>query len=401
MRKIIFLESGENNPNNIKRMEEFKDRGYNVLAYAFSRNKDNMNFPKGVEVHNIGCFASESSYFSRIGVIWKGIKSVIDKHKDDDCVFYLLKNDMAIVYSYLSTRPYIFEEADMTHLSVGRKWLGNYMEKRVKRIIKHSVISVFRSEGFLKYHFGKVYPDNVYVIPNRLHPDVLNLPEIEHNVVDDNCIKYGFVGGIRYNTIFSFANFLLKNFPQHQFHFFGNFSTKTQEEQFSVLKKYTNCYFHGPFKSPDDLPAIYSQIDVVLSAYDVRGINPRYAEPNKLYESIYFDKPIIVSSNSFLAEKVDRLGIGYDVDALNEADVIDLVDSINEMSIEERKLNINRIDKHDCINSNEAFFTLLEKRLSDMDKKSNKLIINKIIHGGGDKSLNKAFDVEPICRCAA
>lgn len=363
MKRIIFLESGENNPNNIKRMEEFKANGYDVVAYAFSRDQDNHNFPKGIEVHNIGGFSSDSSYLSRLGIIRRGIKSVLEKHKDDDCIFYLLKNDMAIVYSFLSNRPYIFEEADMTHLSLDYKWLSGYLEKRVKRIINHSILSVFRSEGFIRYHFGDVYPDNVYVIPNRLHPDVLRLPKEESKEVDDNCIKYGFVGGIRYNTIFTFADYLLKNYPQHQFHFFGNFSTKAQEEYFSALKKYNNCYFHGVFKSPDDLPGIYSQIDVLLSAYDVRGINPRFAEPNKLYEAIYFEKPIIVSSNSFLAEKVARLGIGYDVDALNEEKVVALVKSIDGKSLFEKRNNIKKITKRDCINSNELFFELLEKKI--------------------------------------
>lgn len=366
MKKIVFLESGENNPNNIKRMEEFKARGYDVVAYAFSRNQENKNFPKGVEVQNIGTFSSESSYFSRIGIIRKGIKNVISKHKDDDCVFYLLKNDMAIVYSYLTRRPYIFEEADMTHLSFGNKWLKAYLEKRVRHIIKNSVLSVFRSEGFLKYHFGDACPDNVYVIPNRLHPDILKTHPVESPEVNDNCIKFGFVGGIRYNTIYSFAEYLLRNFPQHQFHFFGNFSTKAQEEQFSALKRYPHCFFHGPFKSPDDLPVIYSQIDVLLSAYDVRGINPRYAEPNKLYEAIYFDKPIIVSSHSFLADKVARLGIGYDVDALNEQEVVELVRTIDKQSIAGKKANISRINKKDCINSNEEFFKLLETRLKSV-----------------------------------
>lgn len=363
MKKIVFLESGENNPNNIKRMEEFKTRGYDVVAYAFSRNQDIKNFPQGIVVHHIGEFASDSSYWSRIGVMRRGIKSVIDKYKEEDCIFYLLKNDIAITYSYLTKHPYIFEEADMTHLSFGNKWLRNYLEKRVKRIIKNSVMSVFRSEGFLKYHFGDEYPNNVYVIPNRLHPDILKLSHVDGADNDNKTIKFAFVGGIRYNTIFSFAETVLKHFPQHQFHFYGNFSTRAQEDQFSVLKKYPNCFFHGAFKSPDDLPSIYSNIDVLLSAYDVRGINPRFAEPNKLYEAIYFDKPIIVSSNSFLADKVAGLGIGYDVEALNEAAVISLVNSIDNNSIAEKKDNIAKIDKQICINRNEDFFRKLDKVL--------------------------------------
>ena len=224
-------------------------------------------------------------------------------------------------------------------------------------------MSVFRSEGFLKYHFGNAYPDNVYVIPNRLHPDVLTLPQVNYIWEDYGCIRFAFVGGIRYNTIFTFAETVLKHFPQHQFHFYGKFSTKAQEEQFSVLNRFSNCFFHGPFKSPDDLPTIYSNIDVLLSAYDVRGINPRYAEPNKLYEAIFFDKPIIVSSNTFLADKVAQLGIGYDVDALDEKKVIELVGSIDIRSIKEKKARIANIDKYSCINNNKVFFDKLEKEL--------------------------------------
>lgn len=363
MKKVVFIESGENNPNNIKRMEEFKLCGYDVVAYAFSRGQDNKNFPHGIEVNHIGSFASDSSYWSRIGVMRRGIKNVIQKYKNEDCLFYLLKNDIAIIYSYLTDRPYVFEEADMTHLSFGNKCLRNYLEKRIKSIINHSVLSVFRSEGFLKYHFGEKYPDNVYVIPNRLHPNVLNLPEVESCCADEGCIRFAFVGGIRYDTIFSFAETALRHFPQHQFHFYGIFSTKAQEEQFFVLNQYPNCFFHGPFKSPDDLPSIYSNIDVLLSAYDVRGINPRYAEPNKLYEAIFFDKPIIVSSHSFLADKVARLGIGYDVNALNEQEVVELIRTIDKNSIEEKKANISKINKKDCINNNEEFFKLLDSRL--------------------------------------
>lgn len=366
MRKIIFLESGENNPNNIKRMEEFKARGYDVIVYAFSRKQDNKNSPKGIQVYNIGEFTSESSYFSRIGVIHRGIKKVLEKHKGDECIFYLLKSDMAIMYSYLSNRPYVFEEADMTHLSFGNKFIRNYLENRIIKIIKHSLMSVFRSEGFLKYHFGDAYPDNVYVIPNRLHPDVLNIPQVKYVDNDNDNIRFAFVGGIRYNTIFSFAETVLKHFPHHQFHFYGKFSTKAQEDKFLTLGKYSNCFFHGAFKSPDDLPDIYSKIDVLLSAYDVRGINPRYAEPNKLYEAIYFEKPIIVSSNSFLAEKVSKLGIGYDVDALNENAVIALIESIDRNSIIEKRENLKRIDKQSCINSNDLFFGLLEEKLAKL-----------------------------------
>ena len=57
-------------------------------------------------------------------------------------------------------------------------------------------------------------------------------------------------------------------------------------------------------------------------------MNVKYAEPNKLYETIFFRRPIIVSSGTFLASKVKKLGIGYDADAYSEANVCNLVRQI-------------------------------------------------------------------------
>lgn len=364
MKRIVFIESGLSNPNNNKRMEEFKSLGYEVVAYAFCRESDAKVYPQGIDFHVIGVFSSKSSYLSRVGMMRNGIRDIISKHRKEDCVYYLFGGDVAVLFPRFASLPYIFEEADMTHQNISNSLIRNYLEHRIKRIIKKSVLSTFCSEGFLQFHFGNNRPDNVMVIPNRLHPDVLKLNMPQQRQFNDNCIQFGFVGAIRYQTIYSFAAKLLKNFPQHQFHFFGNFALKSTEDHFSKLSSYPNCHFHGPFKSPVDLPGIYSQIDVVLSAYDVRGINPQYAEPNKLYEAIYFEKPIIVSSNSFLADKVARLGIGYDVDALDEDKVVALVKSINKESIEEKKTNIRKIDKQECVSNNEKLFAMLEQRLN-------------------------------------
>lgn len=351
------------NPNNTKRIEEAVANGFDVDVYAFDRKSGTPNLPKGVDVKILGNFTSDIPYWKRISLLINGIKSILAHYKDDECVFYLFRNDIAILFSMLSRRPYIFEEADMTHTNIGVQIVRDSMEWMIKRIIKKSVLSVFRSEGFLQYHFENNCPNNVYIIPNRLHPDVLKLPKMDDKTVDDNCIKFAFVGSIRYNTIYTFSLTLLKKFPQHEFHFYGGFATKQDEEQYKTFAMFPNCYFHGSFMSPNDLPKIYSRIDVLLSAYDVSAINPRYAEPNKLYEAIFFDKPIIVSSKSFLADKVKRLGIGYEVDALDEKSIIDLIQSINSKSLQEKRNHISSINKKNCINSNKEFFEKLKELL--------------------------------------
>lgn len=363
MKKLVFIMSGLGNPNDVKRIEEAVAFGLDVEVYAFGGRREGLKDPEGVNVTIIEGFSSDVPYWKRIGILKRGINSILEEHNESDCIYYLFRSDLALAFTFLSKRPYIFEEADMVHANFSNTIIRNVFEYRLKKIIKNSLFSVFRSEGFIQYHFGEKRPDNVIAIPNKLHPEVLNLPSVNKEKIDNNCIKYGFVGSIRYDTIYNFAYTLLTRFPQHEFHFFGQFLEKKQEEKFMQLSEYGNCFFHGPFRSPNDLPQIYNQLDIVLSAYDVTYINPRYAEPNKLYEAIYFDTPIIVSSNSFLAHKVEKLGVGYDVDAYDKDSIVKLVRSINVKSIKEKKDHISAINKETCINNNRAFFQSLKEKL--------------------------------------
>ena len=91
--------------------------------------------------------------------------------------------------------------------------------------------------------------------------------------------------------------------------------------------------------------------------------NVRWAEPNKIYEAIYFETPIIVSSETYLADKVRKLGIGYDVDAMNEQSIVGFINRISKVGIEETVKSIKKINKETVINRNDVFFEKLENML--------------------------------------
>ena len=366
MKKLVFIMSGLGNPNDVKRIEEAAASKIDVEVYAFGGRREGLKDPEGVTVKILDGFSSDIPYWKRIGILRKGIKSILSNYKEGECIYYLFRSDVALSFTLLSKEDYIFEEADMIHANFGNVIIRNLFEASIKKIIRKSVFSVFRSEGFIQYHFGKNRPKNVFAIPNRLHPDVLKLQNEKKEPFDKSNIRFGFVGSIRYDTIYNFAKTVLTQFPQHEFHFFGQFLEKKQEDKFRALEKYEKCVFHGAFSSPQDLPEIYKSIDIVLAAYDVTVINPRYAEPNKLYEAIYFNTPIVVSSRSFLADKVKKLGVGYDVDALNNDEVAKLVTSIDNESYRKLLDHIEDIDKMECINDNSSFFKRLKEKLSEV-----------------------------------
>ena len=361
--QVVFILTSSVNTNSIKRIDEFVTHGFNVKAYGFKRELDVPNKSKCVEIEILGKYKNDLPYYKRCAIIYKGIRRVLKETSKQSCVYYLIGLDVAMFFRLQSRRRYIFEEADLVHANFTNKLIKNTYELIDKAVIRRSLISAFRSEGFLKYHFGEDVPENVHVISNRLNVGIKDFNVLPKHPVDLRHIKIGYVGFIRYESIAYFAKCFCSHFPQHEFHFYGTYASDGEKVMFKGLDLVENCFFHGSFKSPDDLNKIYSQIDMVLSTYDVSSENVRYAEPNKIYEAIYFETPIIVSSGTFLADKVKKLGIGYDIDALDEHGVVHFVDSLTEKSILDKIANARAIDKREALNVNDELFEKLEKLL--------------------------------------
>lgn len=125
-------------------------------------------------------------------------------------------------------------------------------------------------------------------------------------------------------------------FPKYRFYFFGDSALTPLVKD--LENKYPNVKYFGKFESPFDLREIYNKIDLVVACYDTTNINEKIAEPNKLYESICFCRPIIVSNNTFLSERVSSLKVGFSINASNDEDIINFIKSL-------RVADINRMSK--------------------------------------------------------
>ena len=78
-----------------------------------------------------------------------------------------------------------------------------------KKIIRKSSQTVFTSEGFSKFYFGEINPENVSFIPNKVSVECFDLPTKQKEIIDFNKLRFGFVGAVRYNCLFNFAKVLL------------------------------------------------------------------------------------------------------------------------------------------------------------------------------------------------
>lgn len=351
---MFFLVQQLSQPRCLKRIEEFKDFGFNTRVFGFDNGLYNDNIKK-IGIEAIWKIDKQSSKLKKILKYIELVKHVKQKITEQD-ILYVFGFELGMLVSFLGPKRFIYEEADISASRFTNPYVKKALINLDKRTIKKSKLTVFTSEGFEKYLFGShnSYSRKIVYAKNKLHPSFLHKkrPEIKKIPIDSIC--FGFIGLIRYpNTILRFAKVVGENYPQHTFHFWG-------DVEGDILKSYDwvaykNVFFHGKFKNPEDLNKVYSFIDINVVCYDTTSDNVKIAEPNKLYESIYFSKPIVVSTNTYLKERVQELNSGYSIDASRDECIIDFINNLNKNDLESIQKHCDNIPVSELVTDSKSF----------------------------------------------
>lgn len=358
--RIVFFVNIIRQARCIRRIEDFINRGYEVEIYGFDREGDNRKLPS-FEHTIIGRVSRTKSYFYRLKMMFKRIRDII-KSQNENNLFYIFSLDVAIAYLLAGglRRKYIYEVSDLMELEVNNKILSKWLVSINRFLIKKSLITIMTSPGFAHYFFKEKIPSNICIIPNKLNRKVISLQKPRPREFNPKEITIGFTGAIRNEAIYNFIEVVGVYFPNIRLNFHGIFtddkiySTKIQ----NAIAKYNNVNYFGPFKNPDDFPEIYSNIDMVLCLYTAKG-NDKILEPNKLYEAIFYEKPIIVSKDTYTGKFVEDRNIGYTVNGENHEDIIRFIRSITKEDYKDKVFNCARIAKEDSIDNTDNLFNSL------------------------------------------
>lgn len=352
---IVFILSSLNDSHFRKRVEEFLDNGYQVKVFGFKRKGQSL--PKTRFTPTILGEIENRNFSSRIFLFNRRIKEISNECNGKLCFYSSL--DIAIFARLHIKSPYIYEVCDLTELTIGNSLIRNFLSATSAKIIKDSQKTIITSEGFLEY-FKNLPREKFYLIPNKVS---LEIPKYEYKKksLNSNKIKIGFVGNIRFESIYHFVKACADNCSNVEIHLFGIYSDGDNWASLicDLEHNHDNIFYHGRFSNPKDLPVIYDMIDLLLCTYPPT-LGVKYAEPNKLYEAIYFRCPIIVSEKVFLGEKVKKLNIGYVIDAMDENKIKTFLSSLNSSDYQSKIEACKAIPQEDCLNNNQEFFKQLE-----------------------------------------
>lgn len=367
MKKVVFVSTAITAPYVIKKVKAFRRAGYETILYAYNRGSgferdDNQELGK---VCDLGYFPSGKGYIKKL---WAHIWTLrrIFRENDPNSIFILFTFDLALINLIFYRKDFIYHISDLTYAKVNNRFIVSTFRKIDQILVKSSKLTIITSLGFKNFLFnGKHCPDNIEEIPNLLQEDNPYQRKDISYVTDINSLSFGFVGLNRYLSPLCFAKVIGSKFPQHKFFFYGNGFDNLMDEINQLTIRYPNIYAKGRFNSSTELENIYKNIDILVCCYDVTNTNVRVAEPNKLYEAIFFNKPIIVSSCTFLEEKVKNLGVGYGVEAMNADAVAEFVKNITLDDLNQKLKAISRINTSELIDDGDKVVKLILKYLSE------------------------------------
>ena len=108
-------------------------------------------------------------------------------------------------------------------------------------------------------------------------------------------------------------------------------SIKNEENLESLSPGVLNCTYVWNFMLRYDyekeIALLYGKVDCVYSVYDADNPNVKIALPNKLYESIICELPIIVAKDTYLSELVQKWNVGVSV---SHTDTIELIEVLKK-----------------------------------------------------------------------
>ena len=332
MMKIAILIGYMPNPRILRRTRLESTCG-EVHMVCWDRGSNMTKPPEedGFSFHRIRC-AAESNPLKRLLPYYKFTKSaneILDEIDPD--IIHVQGLDMLRIackrkHQSKKSVHINYEVADLHRLLVDkqkgfvRKAAQWYLKREDQRCCKEIDLLIVTSEMFVERYFDRLVPPQ----KTMYFPNVPDSTVFQHfqKKKEPHAFTVGFIGDVRYKT--QMKNLLQAaqrcNMPVL---FAGIEKDGNEIEQ--LCRFYKNATWYGRYDYASEIADLYERCDVVFSVYDADMENVRVALPNKLYEAIYCELPIIVARGTYLSELVTKWGVGVSV---KHDDVDELADAL-------------------------------------------------------------------------
>lgn len=175
---------------------------------------------------------------------------------------------------------------------------------------KHVVIS---SEGFKEW----LPKSTRYVINHNTRNDQIEEIEYLNNKTEKNSISYvGTLRDLDINIEFIEA---LKNNNRYKLNYHGEGIISNKLKSYVAENQIKNVYLSGLYK-PEEEPTLYTSSQIINILIPNTDINSKTLLPNRLYNAVFYGKPVLTVQGTYVAELIKKYQLGI---VLNSFESID------------------------------------------------------------------------------
>lgn len=255
----------------------------------------------------------------------KIVEEGLDKNKPD-CIYVQNLDLFLFVAKYCRDKnvKLIYEISDINRILIEKqntllnKVAHYYFDFLEKKYIKQVDLLCYTSPAFLKARYmNLVNSSKTVYLPNI--PNLEYFKNYQENSFENFTV--GFIGTVRYPEQMKILARATKEAGVKLLIAGGIFNGGYLGERVSLeeIKKINeNTQFIDHFDYPQEISRLYSKINVSFAMYDKTLNNSKIALPNKLYESIECEVPILVSSDTLVGDIVEERKIGVAISSEDE-----------------------------------------------------------------------------------
>nr|BCB22742.1 glycosyltransferase [Erysipelothrix rhusiopathiae] len=243
----------------------------------------------------------------------KKIKCIYKKYRETLDLVYAVDLDTT---GFLSKKmiknniPYIHHIADyysdsrITRYFSQSSSIYKYFSKKEREVMEGSTKTIICSEARIE-QIQPYFKNNVEVIHNS--PIISNTFEKKaHLKYENDNISIGYVGSLSNERfILELLELCLSKGYKLEIAGFG----PLEETVMNLSEKHNEIHYFGKIKYTDALN-LYSNVDYIWGVYDPNGCNTSFAAPNKFYESLYLEKPLIALNGTSVDKLVEKYKTG-------------------------------------------------------------------------------------------
>lgn len=313
---LIFISSALQQPRHQKRIDLLR-KSFSLNVLYFERNKYLENYKDyPLSSTKVGKMV-DGKYFGRI-LLYIKLFLILIRHSTKKV--YCTSPDQALI-SILAGKKVIMETGDLYQVD-GKSRIFKILDYFIlPRLCGLVITSPFFYSGYFS-KFDRFLGNKTVVVENKLPIEFLEKINLYRDGIKSKSKrvnrKLGLVGSLVFKeSLLKIKDFIVSH-PEYELNIYG-------DGLYHIFDSIPNVNYHGRFRSPEDLPEIYANIDVNIILYDYGNNNVKLALPNKLYESIAFLTPILCASNVALSEYTCGNGLG---EAVENDDMVKTLDTI-------------------------------------------------------------------------